>query len=304
MIELPAKIDRFPTEKENFDWYKVVLTHQAGHVEFGTFDFRFDRRSVGFVDWRPRLRQSRALEGLTSDWLQFLQLFPEPQLGKSYSIRSRTRGLTRICLALIRESAGSIDASRRSLSRFDRGLSFCRCGKRSWRRSCGRASAQIRCKTCPQRSSPMSILDWPSWPKCNCPLRPSRIPRKRRCACMRLLLDCRIFRWTIVITISVKLERRKAAMPLLRSWRNPAAMRTICLSRSLKKLSSVWTAGMKSCDPSILAGTPKGTPTTRLNTRWQRMDRSGATPRLAISMRNGTFAAALTAVIGAECANA
>lgn len=82
IIELPAKIARFPTEKENFDWYKVVLTHQAGHVEFGTFDFRFDRRSVGFVDWRPRLRQSRALEGLTSDWLQFLQLFPEPQLGQ------------------------------------------------------------------------------------------------------------------------------------------------------------------------------------------------------------------------------
>ncbi len=82
IIELPAKIARFPTEKENFDWYKVVLTHQAGHAEFGTFDFRFDRRSVGFVDWRPRLRQSRALEGLTSDWLQFLHLFPEPQLGQ------------------------------------------------------------------------------------------------------------------------------------------------------------------------------------------------------------------------------
>ena len=43
VIELPAKIDRFPTEKENFDWYKVILTHQAGHVEFGTFDFVFDQ---------------------------------------------------------------------------------------------------------------------------------------------------------------------------------------------------------------------------------------------------------------------
>ena len=42
-INLPAKIDRFPTEKENFDWYKVILTHQAGHFEFGTFDFRFGR---------------------------------------------------------------------------------------------------------------------------------------------------------------------------------------------------------------------------------------------------------------------
>ena len=42
-INLPAKIDRFPTEKENFDWYKVILTHQAGHFEFGTFDFTFGR---------------------------------------------------------------------------------------------------------------------------------------------------------------------------------------------------------------------------------------------------------------------
>ena len=55
-ISLPAKIDRFPTERENFDWYKVVLTHQAGHFEFGTFDFRFDRRSSCFDDWRPPAR--------------------------------------------------------------------------------------------------------------------------------------------------------------------------------------------------------------------------------------------------------
>lgn len=80
-ISLPAKIDRFPTEKENFDWYKVVLTHQAGHFEFGTFDFRFDRPSTCFDDWRPRLARNRALESIAGERQRFLQLFPDPQLG-------------------------------------------------------------------------------------------------------------------------------------------------------------------------------------------------------------------------------
>jgi nitric oxide reductase NorD protein len=81
LIKLPAKIDRFPTEKENFDWYKVILTHQAGHFEFGTFDFSFDRPSNCFTDWRPGLRQNRAMESGASDWRRFVQLFPDQQLG-------------------------------------------------------------------------------------------------------------------------------------------------------------------------------------------------------------------------------
>ena len=55
VIELPAKIDRFPAEKENFNWYKVILTHQAGHVEFGTFDFVFAKPARQFDDWRSHL---------------------------------------------------------------------------------------------------------------------------------------------------------------------------------------------------------------------------------------------------------
>ena len=80
-IKLPAKIDRFPTEEENFAWYKVLLTHQAGHFEFGTFDFQFDQPSTCFDDWRPRLAQNRSINELTNDWEQFLQLFPDQQLG-------------------------------------------------------------------------------------------------------------------------------------------------------------------------------------------------------------------------------
>ncbi len=49
------KIDRFPAERENFEWYKVILTHQAGHLEFGTFNFAFERPSRPFRDWRQNL---------------------------------------------------------------------------------------------------------------------------------------------------------------------------------------------------------------------------------------------------------
>ena len=80
-INLPAKIDRFPTEKENFDWYKVILTHQAAHFEFGTFDFRFGRPASCFEDWRPRLAQKPRAESGASDRQRFLQLFPDQQLG-------------------------------------------------------------------------------------------------------------------------------------------------------------------------------------------------------------------------------
>ncbi|HVO92865.1 MAG TPA: hypothetical protein VMT22_08495, partial [Terriglobales bacterium] len=80
-IKLPAKIDRFPTEKDNFDWYKVILTHQTAHFEFGTFDFRFDRPSKFFADWRLRLRPDYGLEHETRDLEWFLEMFPDQQLG-------------------------------------------------------------------------------------------------------------------------------------------------------------------------------------------------------------------------------
>jgi nitric oxide reductase NorD protein len=81
LLNLPAKIDRFPTEKENFGWYKIILTHQAGHVEFGTFEFQFMRAAKLFDDWRPRLAPQSAFEKTSSDYERLLQLFPDQQLG-------------------------------------------------------------------------------------------------------------------------------------------------------------------------------------------------------------------------------
>ncbi|MBI2965000.1 MAG: hypothetical protein HYY34_02220, partial [Chloroflexi bacterium] len=54
-IYLPPVVDRFPSKDDNFAWYKVVSTHQVGHIEFGSFLFHYDRPSTLFEDLRPHL---------------------------------------------------------------------------------------------------------------------------------------------------------------------------------------------------------------------------------------------------------
>jgi nitric oxide reductase activation protein len=76
---LPAKIDRFPSQRENFDWYKVILTHQSGHAEFGTFEFALSRASRLFRDWRPALAEKTG--GQDDDRQGLRELFPDPVLG-------------------------------------------------------------------------------------------------------------------------------------------------------------------------------------------------------------------------------
>ena len=80
VIELPAKIDRFPSEKDNFNWYKVILTHQAGHVEFGTFDFVFAKPARQFDDWRSHLPAAKPLTEAAGEFGKFWQLFPDIDL--------------------------------------------------------------------------------------------------------------------------------------------------------------------------------------------------------------------------------
>jgi hypothetical protein len=54
-IFLPAIVERFEGLADNFDFLKVMLTQQAGHIEFGSFEFEFDRPSTKFNDLRPKL---------------------------------------------------------------------------------------------------------------------------------------------------------------------------------------------------------------------------------------------------------
>ena len=72
-LMLPAKIDRFPSERENFAWYKVIVTHQAGHAEFGTFEFSLRRPSRLFRDWRPALSEKLSADRTDDDRRQALR---------------------------------------------------------------------------------------------------------------------------------------------------------------------------------------------------------------------------------------
>ena len=55
-IFLPGVVERFEAEADNFEFLKVMLTQQAGHIEFGSFEFEFDRPATRFADLRPKLR--------------------------------------------------------------------------------------------------------------------------------------------------------------------------------------------------------------------------------------------------------
>ena len=58
-IFLPGVVNRYTSKDHNFQWFKVISTHQAGHIEFGSFDFDYDRPSTMFEDIRPLLKAGR-----------------------------------------------------------------------------------------------------------------------------------------------------------------------------------------------------------------------------------------------------
>ncbi len=77
-IFLPSSVERFNTKEENFAWYKVVTTHQAAHIEFGSFDFSFEREASLFADLRHRLANG-VWQGIT-DLERFFNLFSDRRL--------------------------------------------------------------------------------------------------------------------------------------------------------------------------------------------------------------------------------
>ncbi|MDP7512044.1 MAG: VWA domain-containing protein [Dehalococcoidia bacterium] len=51
-VFLPPVVDHYADKQENFSWFKVVSTHQVGHLEFGSFLFDFDSPATQFTDRR------------------------------------------------------------------------------------------------------------------------------------------------------------------------------------------------------------------------------------------------------------
>lgn len=59
-VFLPSLIDRYLTKLQNFNWFKVVSTHQVARLEFGSFRFVFGRPSIMFDDLRDDLARRKA----------------------------------------------------------------------------------------------------------------------------------------------------------------------------------------------------------------------------------------------------
>lgn len=91
-IFLPAVVERFDSRADNYDFLKVMLTQQAGHLEFGSFEFEFDRPSTQFTDLRPKITvppeyhdHDHGHEGhheaaAVTELTKFFKLFPNKRL--------------------------------------------------------------------------------------------------------------------------------------------------------------------------------------------------------------------------------
>ena len=51
-VFLPPVVDQYTSKQDNFDWFKVVSTHQVAHLEFGSFEYDFERPATQFIDRR------------------------------------------------------------------------------------------------------------------------------------------------------------------------------------------------------------------------------------------------------------
>ena len=126
-IFLPSEVALFETKQDNFGWFKVLCTHQTGHLEFNSFDFAFGRAGSIFPVTRPQLEAERTsagdanalrdrvasaptpdmtdtVVGVLSDFERFFDLFPERRLASDifgaledarvdYLVRGHYRGL-------------------------------------------------------------------------------------------------------------------------------------------------------------------------------------------------------------------
>ncbi len=83
-IYLPAWVGEYREKGSNFSVYKVYSTHQAGHLEFGTFAFNFEREGRIFPNQRRALEaERRAGDGQRqplTDMERFFDLFEDRRL--------------------------------------------------------------------------------------------------------------------------------------------------------------------------------------------------------------------------------
>jgi hypothetical protein len=86
-VYLPDFIRKFEDRRDNFRVFKVFATHQAAHIEFGSFRFRFGREGNVLPRRRHLVEEQRQAEGIAekdhwvTDMERFFDLLPRRQLG-------------------------------------------------------------------------------------------------------------------------------------------------------------------------------------------------------------------------------
>ena len=77
----PSFFNEFASKQENFEALKVMVTHQAGHLAFGTYDFDFEGQGELFGALRQRVEPDGAKgEG---DYRRFFDLFADRELAET-----------------------------------------------------------------------------------------------------------------------------------------------------------------------------------------------------------------------------
>jgi nitric oxide reductase NorD protein len=90
-IFLPEAMERYRDKDENFAALKVFATHQTAHIEFGSFEFAFERPGNIFETSRPATAETEGAQA-TTDVERFFDLFPDRKLaGDLYTIAEDAR---------------------------------------------------------------------------------------------------------------------------------------------------------------------------------------------------------------------
>lgn len=92
-IFLPEVMERYHAKDENFAAVKVFATHQAAHIEFGSFDFSFERPGALFGnDARDWAVANGVTAAAVTDMERFFDLFPDRKLASDlYTIAEDCR---------------------------------------------------------------------------------------------------------------------------------------------------------------------------------------------------------------------
>jgi nitric oxide reductase activation protein len=77
-IALPARMRRYPSKEDNLRMYKVLTAHEAGHLEYGTYDLPLSR--LADLAAQAGLRYGRASASPPTSLEEFFRLYPHPLL--------------------------------------------------------------------------------------------------------------------------------------------------------------------------------------------------------------------------------